>query len=303
MAEASKIAAGEQQDGGQPPGDAGTFQAVWLRRHAAAVMAEISKTAAGEEQDAGQPPSDAGTFQALAQAVFSAPPGPEFFWVEGPELDAQQIEHQVLLSAKIQREILQTGRGLTRETPFQLPKQVNSEMLSLIREYCLFHLAPGRSDKERKQYNEKFVRMETQRLCHLTSAADALEIQPLVDIASRALARVMEGKSAEEIREAFHLADDLTEEEKLEPLTNTKDDPRIRLLNRLYAKKRKELAERKASKAASQASNSRVDDRPLEELLSFIEDGAGGKNRKGGGGKVMRLLGGSTFAGVGLLVA
>jgi hypothetical protein len=33
--------------------------------------------------------------QALAQAVFSAPPGPEFFWVEGPELDAQQIEHQV----------------------------------------------------------------------------------------------------------------------------------------------------------------------------------------------------------------
>jgi hypothetical protein len=149
--------------------------------------------------------------------------------------------------------------------------------------------------QERKQFNEKFVRMETQRLCHLTSAADALEIQPLVDIASRALARVMEvhtalrgweervcvcmcicglgekgrgrglcltrvrryipifqGKSAEEIREAFHLADDLTEEEKLEPLTNTKDDPRIRLLNRLYAKKRKELAERKASKAAAQ---------------------------------------------------
>ena len=34
------------------------------------------------------------------------------------------------------------------------------------------------------------------------------------------------------------------QEEKLEPLKNTMDDPRIRLLNRLYAKKRKELKER-----------------------------------------------------------
>lgn len=33
-------------------------------------------------------------------------------------------------------------------------------------------------------------------------------------------------------------------EEKLEPLRNITDDPRIRLLNRLYAKKRKELKER-----------------------------------------------------------
>lgn len=36
------------------------------------------------------------------------------------------------------------------------------------------------------------------------------------------------------------------EEEKLEPVSNIKDDPRIRLLNRLYARKRKDLQERKA---------------------------------------------------------
>lgn len=34
------------------------------------------------------------------------------------------------------------------------------------------------------------------------------------------------------------------QEEKLEPLKNSTDDPRIRLLNRLYARKRKELKER-----------------------------------------------------------
>ena len=37
-------------------------------------------------------------------------------------------------------------------------------------------------------------------MCELTSAADALDMKPLVDLTSRALARMIEGKSAEEIR-------------------------------------------------------------------------------------------------------
>lgn len=122
--------------------------------------------------------------------------------------------------------------------------------------------------QERKSFDEKFVRIETERLCELTSAADSLQLKPLVDLTSRALARIIEGKTPEEIRDIFHLPDDLTEvrvpsivsdieslntylsklecpqEEKLEPLKNINDDPRIRLLNRLYAKKRKELQER-----------------------------------------------------------
>lgn len=40
----------------------------------------------------------------------------------------------------------------------------------------------------------------------------------------------------------------LRQEEKLEPIKNTLDDPRIRLLNRLYARKRKELKERERLK-------------------------------------------------------
>lgn len=42
--------------------------------------------------------------------------------------------------------------------------------------------------------------------------------------------------------------DSMVQEEKLEPLKNITDDPRIRLLNRLYAKKRKELKERERIK-------------------------------------------------------
>lgn len=53
--------------------------------------------------------------------------------------------------------------------------------------------------------------MDTKQLCDLTSAADSLLLKPLVDLTSRALARMIEGKTPEEIRETFHLPDDLTE--------------------------------------------------------------------------------------------
>ena len=65
--------------------------------------------------------------------------------------------------------------------------------------------------QERKLFDEKFIRLDTRRLCELTSAADSLDMKPLVDLTSRALARMIEGKTPEEIRETFHLPDDLTE--------------------------------------------------------------------------------------------
>ncbi|VAI25477.1 unnamed protein product [Triticum turgidum subsp. durum] len=74
-------------------------------------------------------------------------------------------------------------------------------------------------------------------------------------------------------------------EEKLEPLKNINDDPRIRLLNRLYAKKRKELQERQKLKDI-QVQQEQKDERSLDELLCFINGDGGsgggkaGKNKK-----------------------
>ena len=102
-----------------------------------------------------------------------------------------------------------------------------------------------------------------------------------MDLTSRALARMIEGKTPEEIRETFHLPDDLTgmlrlvgacasrsrgrvcnaEEEKLEPLRTATDDPKIRLLNRLYARKRKELQERKMIRDSADAEGKPVSER------------------------------------------
>lgn len=55
-----------------------------------------------------------------------------------------------------------------------------------------------------------------------------------------------------------------SEEEKLEPVRTATDDPRIRLLNRLYARKRKELQDRKALRGAGDG-----EPQAVRELLSL----------------------------------
>lgn len=198
-----------------------------------------------------------------------------FVWLQTVDGSIQEVEQEVaMLCPWICREILQKGLGSSKNFAIVLPPQLNSSILKLILEYCRFHQIPGRSNKERKIFDEKFIRLDTKRLCELTSAADSLQMKPLVDLTSRALARMIEGKTPEEIRETFHLPDDLTEEEKLEPLKNTTDDPRIRLLNRLYARKRKELKERAKLKNV-EAEVGHADDRSVEDLLTFINGGEG----------------------------
>ncbi|XP_050385358.1 SKP1-like protein 21 [Argentina anserina] len=192
-----------------------------------------------------------------------------YIWLQTTDGSIQQVEQEVAMFCPlICREVIRKGMGSSKNHAISLPERVNTAMLSLILDYCRFHQVLGRSNKECKSFDEKFIRMDTQRLCELTSAADSLQLKPLVDLTSRALARIIEGKTPEEIREIFHLPDDLTEEEKLEPLKNVTDDPRIRLLNRLYARKRKELKEREKLKNSENGEQN--DDRSVDDLLSFI---------------------------------
>lgn len=201
-----------------------------------------------------------------------------FIWLQTPDGSIQQVEEEVaMFCPMICREVLQTGMGSSKNYAIKLPQRVSTAVLGLILDYCRFHQVQGRSNKERKTFDEKFIRLDTKKLCELTSGADSLQLRPLVDLTSRALARMIEGKTPEEIRHTFHLPDDLTEEEKLEPLRIRTDDPRIRLLNRLYARKRKELKVREKSKCMlenGEIEEERVDDdRSVDDLLLFINSG------------------------------
>ncbi|PHT53187.1 SKP1-like protein 21 [Capsicum baccatum] len=198
-----------------------------------------------------------------------------YIWLQTADGSIQQVEEEVaMLCPFIYKELTHNGMGSSKNCAILLPERVNPANLGLILEFCRFHQVSGRSNKERKKYDEKFVRLDTKMLCDLASAADSLQLRPVVDLTSRALARIIEGKTPEEIRETFHLPDDLTEEEKLEPLKNITDDPRIRLLNRLYARKRKALHKKEKLKNVEVVEEEhRVDERSVDDLLSFINSG------------------------------
>lgn len=207
-----------------------------------------------------------------------------YVWLQTADGSIQQVEEEVaMFCPTICREILQKSTGSSKTNAIVLPERVNPSTLGLILDYCRFHQVPGHSIKERKAFDDRFVRLDTKKLCELTSAADSLQLKPLVDLTSRTLARIIEGKSPEEIRDIFNLPDDLTEEEKLEPLKNVTDDPRIRLLNRLYARKRKELKEREEKKNI-EVEEEHVDDRSVDDLLSFIN----GKEKESKGSKAAK---------------
>lgn len=198
-----------------------------------------------------------------------------YIWVQTIDGSIQQVEEEVaIFCPMIYREVLKSGMGSSKSYAISLPEKVSPATFGLILDYCRFHQVPGRSNKERKAFNEKFIRVNTEKLCELASASDSLQLRPLVDLTCSALARMIEGKTPEEIRETFHIPDDLTEEEKLEPIKHATDDPHIRLLNRLYARKRKELKERKQLKYV-EVKEEPVDERSLDDLLSFINGDAG----------------------------
>eukprot|EP00252_Welwitschia_mirabilis_P015433 TRINITY_DN3391_c0_g1_i2.p1 TRINITY_DN3391_c0_g1~~TRINITY_DN3391_c0_g1_i2.p1 ORF type:complete len:140 (-),score=19.55 TRINITY_DN3391_c0_g1_i2:774-1193(-) len=124
-----------------------------------------------------------------------------FLWLQTADGSIQEVEQEVALQSPfICREHMQKGLGSTKKFAIVLPSQVNLSILQSILEYCRFHQVPGRSNKECKLFDEKFVRLDTRKLCELTSAADSLQMKPLVDLTSRALARMIEGKTPEEIR-------------------------------------------------------------------------------------------------------
>ncbi|KAK9724648.1 hypothetical protein RND81_05G089500 [Saponaria officinalis] len=170
---------------------------------------------------------------------------------------------------------LQTADGSIQ----QIEEEVNPVTLSSILDYCRFHQVRGRSNKERKAFYDKLMRLDTEKLRELKSAAKSLQLEHLNDLTSETLARIIKGKSPEEIRDIFGIPDDLTEEDKLEPLKNVTGDPSIRRFNKLRAKKRKELKEREEKKII-EAKEDPTDDHPVDVLVSYINSGE--KERKGG---------------------
>eukprot|EP00128_Syssomonas_multiformis_P001104 Colp12_sorted_trinity150504_noHs@6686 len=147
--------------------------------------------------------------------------------------------------------------------------EVRSEILEKVIDYCTFCNTPEASDpKERKQWENDIIQLDPNTLCALASAAYYLDIRTLVNLASRIIASQLAGKSSEEIQETYNDIQADTESFMFDNAT------RSRLT--------KKLARWKAMVEQEKTRVERVeDDRPLEELLEYIDGPAtSGKAKK-----------------------
>jgi len=80
---------------------------------------------------------------------------------------------------------------------------------ALLSQYCDFHVhGAACSEKEKREWDARLLRLDTAELCELAAAAYHLEITPLVELTCKGIATLMQGKSPEEIRRIFALRDD-----------------------------------------------------------------------------------------------
>lgn len=71
-----------------------------------------------------------------------------YIWLETADGSIQEVEEEVAMFCPvICRELLQNGKGSSKNCAISLPERVNPANLELILEFCRFHLVPGRSNK------------------------------------------------------------------------------------------------------------------------------------------------------------
>ncbi|KEH17892.1 putative S-phase kinase-associated protein [Medicago truncatula] len=203
-----------------------------------------------------------------------------YVWLKTCDDSIQVVDREIAMVCPfICQEISEKGTGSSKSSAICLPEKVSLAMLNLILDYCLFHHIQGHSNKERKLYDEEFVRIVADNLFELAYAAYNLQLKPLIDLTCHEIARTVEIKSPKEICDIFHWLDDRAKEEMLKLIINTTCNP-SRRLKRLMKNKRKEFERIQKNVEVKREEKHVVDERPIEELVSFINGSNDGETKK-----------------------
>uniref|UniRef100_A0A183D6V5 Skp1-related protein n=1 Tax=Gongylonema pulchrum TaxID=637853 RepID=A0A183D6V5_9BILA len=101
---------------------------------------------------------------------------------------------------------------------FDLPVQLPAKTINKALEWCRHaaQLAPGdEKSEEEKQWRQNFLALpDNNELFELVQAANYLDISDLLASGCRTIAGHIKGKSVEELREFFNIANDFTPEEE-----------------------------------------------------------------------------------------
>jgi len=110
---------------------------------------------------------------------------------------------------------------------YEIPlPNVRAEVLSKVIEYCTHHAdveamtpieTPLKSSKIEEivqQWYADYVKVEQELLFELVTAANFMDIKPLLDLTCLAVSVMIKGKSAEEIRKIFNISSDFNPEDE-----------------------------------------------------------------------------------------
>lgn len=102
--------------------------------------------------------------------------------------------------------------------PIVVPN-VSSEIMSKVVTYCAKHendppLGPRGDPEDICPWDRAYCDVDMAVLFELIQAADYLDIQPLMELTCKTVANMINGKTAEQVRETFNVKSDFTPEEE-----------------------------------------------------------------------------------------
>ncbi|KAL8087730.1 hypothetical protein AgCh_037764 [Apium graveolens] len=163
-----------------------------------------------------------------------------YAWIQTAEGSIQVVEREVAITCpKILHE-MKSGVGSSKNNPITLPEKVKPTTLSLVIDYCRFHL--GRHSYEaHKSFDETFLQRDVISLLELLILSNYLQLGQLFGSTKKALAEKIGNKSTEELGRMLNIkiTEDLSEVEKLKSRECPNHETQMRLLKKLYSNRRK----------------------------------------------------------------
>ena len=133
------------------------------------------------------------------------------------------VDRTIAEKSKVIREMLEfTDEGEDETIISDIPNlQVSGDILKKVVDYITYHKDDSVQAEDKKEesgpkkgckWDEDFLKVERPVLFELILAANYLEIKGLLDITCFAVAEMIKGKTAEQIRAEFNIVNDLNEE-------------------------------------------------------------------------------------------
>ena len=133
------------------------------------------------------------------------------------------VDRTIAEKSKVIREMLEfTDEGGDETIINDIPNlQVSGDILKKVVDYITYHKDDSIQAEDKKEesgpkkgckWDEDFLKVERPVLFELILAANYLEIKGLLDITCFAVAEMIKGKTAEQIRAEFNIVNDLNEE-------------------------------------------------------------------------------------------